>query len=322
MDIVADPADPGLAEFPEEPDTNVNDGYQTDGDDTMCPLTSSATRCVDENGRTYPSHGRHEYPVPNDQSEQESQRILHRIFFLVCKQRLHLALISPGHKTLDVGTGTGEWAIDFGEQYPAESIKGTDLSPIQPEWVPPNVIFLVDDAEAKWTPDLYTFIHTRSLIRGIRDWPSIIRQAHLKPGGWIECQEPDYFPRTDDGKLSSDNSLGKFWQEVSKGFAEMGVNLNSPAQLESLMREAGVVNVKEEVFDIPVGPWHSGLRQKEIGHLWEDVLLQGLEGIALRPLCRLGWRAEDVYIFLAQIRKEYSVNKTHTRFYVVYGQKP
>lgn len=33
---------------------------------------------------------------------------------------------------LDLGTGTGIWAIDFADEYPSANVIGTDLSPIQP----------------------------------------------------------------------------------------------------------------------------------------------------------------------------------------------
>jgi methylase of polypeptide subunit release factors len=37
------------------------------------------------------------------------------------------------HNVLDFATGTGMWAIDFADKYPAASVIGTDLSPIQPD---------------------------------------------------------------------------------------------------------------------------------------------------------------------------------------------
>lgn len=43
-----------------------------------------------------------------------------------------------------------------GDQYPAANILGMDLSPIQPEWVPPNVQFVVDDVESPCKPNFYT----------------------------------------------------------------------------------------------------------------------------------------------------------------------
>ena len=37
-------------------------------------------------------------------------------------------------RVLDIGTGTGIWAIDVGDEYPSADIIGTDLSPTQPSW--------------------------------------------------------------------------------------------------------------------------------------------------------------------------------------------
>lgn len=37
-------------------------------------------------------------------------------------------------KILDLGTGTGIWAIEMGDDYPSTDIIGTDLSPTQPSW--------------------------------------------------------------------------------------------------------------------------------------------------------------------------------------------
>jgi SAM-dependent methyltransferase len=49
---------------------------------------------------------------------------------------------APG-RVLDVGTGTGIWAMDFADEYPNAEVIGIDLSPIQPSWVPTNCKFLV-----------------------------------------------------------------------------------------------------------------------------------------------------------------------------------
>ena len=60
------------------------------------------------------------------------------MFILLLKGELHLAPIKNPHRILDIGTGTGIWAIDMADRYPQAEIVGTDLSPIQPKWVPPN----------------------------------------------------------------------------------------------------------------------------------------------------------------------------------------
>jgi hypothetical protein len=67
-----------------------------------------------------------------------------------------------------------------GDEYQdAEIIYGIDLSPIQPSWVPPNVKFFVDDAEAEWVyePNSLDFIHLRHMSITIKDWPRLLGQA-------------------------------------------------------------------------------------------------------------------------------------------------
>lgn len=63
--------------------------------------------------------------------------------------QLHLAPFTPENpptKILDIGTGTGLWAVEMGDEYPSAHIIGTDLSPVQPALVPPNVRFFVEDS--------------------------------------------------------------------------------------------------------------------------------------------------------------------------------
>jgi ubiquinone/menaquinone biosynthesis C-methylase UbiE len=40
------------------------------------------------------------------------------------------------HNALDIGTGTGIWAIDFADVHPETQVLGIDLSPIQPNLRP------------------------------------------------------------------------------------------------------------------------------------------------------------------------------------------
>jgi ubiquinone/menaquinone biosynthesis C-methylase UbiE len=45
----------------------------------------------------------------------------HHLFLLTLHGQLHLAPIKPDpHNVLDIGTGTGIWAIDFGESRDSE----------------------------------------------------------------------------------------------------------------------------------------------------------------------------------------------------------
>jgi hypothetical protein len=57
------------------------------------------------------------------------------------------------------------------DEYPSAQVLGIDLSPIQPAWVPPNVKFMVDDAESPWMTkeDFYDLVHGRHITPAIKD---------------------------------------------------------------------------------------------------------------------------------------------------------
>jgi hypothetical protein len=58
-------------------------------------------------------------------------------------------------------------------------VLGIDLSPIQTPWVPPNLKFLLDDAESEWLypSDHFDYVHTRHTIQAFRNWPNLFSNA-------------------------------------------------------------------------------------------------------------------------------------------------
>jgi ubiquinone/menaquinone biosynthesis C-methylase UbiE len=103
----------------------------------------------------------------------------HSILLQVLDDMLYLAPLSDDiTHVLDIGTGTGIWAIEFADQHPACEITGTDLSSIQPSWVPPNVRFVIDDAEEQWVFNKkFDYVHVHVMIASIRDWPRFVGQG-------------------------------------------------------------------------------------------------------------------------------------------------
>lgn len=88
---------------------------------------------------------------PNDEAEQDRLDLHHHIFGLTLDCRLFRAPISATpERVLDFGCGTEIRAVDLADEFPDATVFGTDLSPIQPDVVPPSLHFYVDDVESEW----------------------------------------------------------------------------------------------------------------------------------------------------------------------------
>ena len=121
-----------------------------------------------ENGRRYHAFKEGAYFMPNDDAEQDRMDMQHRAMFLAAGGQLLYAPVENPRRILDLGTGTGIWAIDMADKYPEARINGVDLSPIQPSYIPANVKFEVDDVEDDWTwpENHFDVIYSQFMLSG------------------------------------------------------------------------------------------------------------------------------------------------------------
>ncbi|KAI9805163.1 MAG: hypothetical protein M1825_000998 [Sarcosagium campestre] len=267
-----------------------------------------------ENGRRYCGTGPDAYFMPNDDMEQTRLNIVHSMYLYLLDGRLTLTPLTPKpERILDVGTGTGEWAIGMAEQHPEAEVTGVDLSAIQPNAVPSNVFFEVDDAEQEWTfGTQFDLIHVRNLAGSFRSWDHVYRESfrHLKPGAYLEIIECDHVapPQNVDpnshiilfvsAMREASEKAGRFW-----GIAHM-----KRERLEA----AGFRVVESRLFSVPIGTWPVDPAQKTIGKLWLISMLEGLEAASLRLLTReLDWKPEDVRDLCQKVKVELKEGGLH-----------
>ncbi|KAM5356939.1 hypothetical protein ACJ41O_003585 [Fusarium nematophilum] len=120
----------------------------------------------------------------------------------------------------------GIWAIDLADAYPNARVVGTDLSPIQPSWIPPNLQFEIEDCTREWTfqPNSIGFVHMRWLVGSIRDWNALYAEAFrcYKPGGWVESYETSSTITSDDGSVQDDSAMGQWGKFFTEGVKKLG----------------------------------------------------------------------------------------------------
>lgn len=318
--------------------------YQSD----LASITSSIVNYEYENGRRYHGFRAGKYLMPNDEAEQDRLDLQHHFWGLALGGRFYLSPLKKENvkEILDVGTGTGIffaecvsesfsdfllgiWAVDIGDEFPDANVVGTDLSPIQPRWVPPNVSFEINDLEDEWNfPQKFDFIMSRALVGAIKDWNRHVANAYksLAPGGYLEIQEYNTFEIfSDDGTYDNVNSnIAKYYQLMTKGMKMMGSYIDFE-EVPGMMQRAGFTDVTVKKLKSPFSPWAKNPHKKEEGRIAYEIFSTGLEAYGVRTLTTLlGMSLEDAQSLIKKAHQEMGNLGTHGYClgYVIYGRKP
>ncbi|KAF7543197.1 hypothetical protein G7Z17_g10928 [Cylindrodendrum hubeiense] len=257
------------------PDNQVLDDHDSSLEES---LTNTIFDYRRENGRTYHRYKDGKYNLPNDDKEVER---------------------------LDLGTGTGIWAMDFGDEHPEAHISS----------VPPNVEFFVDDIDEEWNHSQpFEYIHSRMMTSSIANWRAYLQRIYdnLIPGGYAELQEADLFLSSDDGTLKTDHALARCLQLMHEASVQFGRAFQEIEPLKGMMEEVGFVDVVQTRRKWPINTWPQDPRHKELGAWSRMNLDDGLEAFTMAPLTRAhGWDRDQVIMFLVDVRKDLNNKGIH-----------
>ncbi|KAL1897757.1 hypothetical protein Cpir12675_002257 [Ceratocystis pirilliformis] len=299
-------------------------------------LTESIRGHVEEAGLRYHAYHAGKYPFPNDVVEQDRDDLIHHVLETICGSvyfaPVENMLRNDGGRALDIGTGTGAWCLAMADLFPQATFVGSDLSPIQPETVPPNVQFVIDDFEHEegWAddPETYDYIHARRVLITVYDVATLMKHAfdHLKPGGWIELQEFTNTIECDDSSYTEETTyrVRDFMQLLGQGLAAIGTDIHASNNIEQHLTAAGFTNITRHQFKVPVGRWPKDDVKSSCGEMHRESMHEGLVGLARKPLRALNWTNLQTEMLLVEVRQHLNDSSFHVYmvFNIICAQKP
>lgn len=196
------------------------------------------------------------YLLPKDSLEDERLRFQHYALHHAFSNH-YLAPLSPETRTiLDVGSGTGIWAMDMAKEFPQSQIIGVDIALSSlPHILPDTCLFSqADILQGLPFPDQqFDFAHQRLLVFAIPAlrWPDVVRELVrvTRLQGWIELLEVG--ATVLNGGPATERLLA-WLRETAQG---LGIELTMMAQLGDLLTQAGCQAVETLDIPVPLGAW-------------------------------------------------------------------
>ncbi len=203
------------------------------------------------------------YPLPKDLTEINRLDFQHYLLRTGFGGNFAAPIGQP-KSILDIGCGSGRWAMELAAMFPEANVIGLDLVPPPADDThtlgngldrrPENYAFTPGNVlEGLPFPDAsFDFVHQRLLITAIpRDrWPFVIRELArvTRPGGWVELAECGV---PEDGGPGYTN----LWASWIALCDKRNVDFTLGNTIADLLKGGGLANVERHMLRFPMGAW-------------------------------------------------------------------
>lgn len=186
---------------------------------------------------------------------------------------------------------------------------------------PENCVFYVEDIRNKLWWGIgnqpYDYIHTRMSLGIFHDFREIIQKGfnNLAPGGFMESQELFSKVYCDDNTMPANWPLLEWSLNQDEAAMELGTPLRIANKLKMWYEQAGFVDVKEEVFRIPINEWAKEERLKMYGKFMAMNMQDGLYGWSVDYFVRAWqWTQAEVHVECARVHNSLKDKSVHAYY--------
>ena len=134
----------------------------------------------------------------------------------------------------------------------------------------------------------------------------------------MEQVEIDWLPRCSDGTMSPYADILKWATELLSAMDIHGRSMRVDSQRTmAQLREAGFVDIREEVIQVPISGWPSDPVERERGRWLALGLTKSLSALALAPLTRIKGRSKaEIDDLVERVRNEVAMRRIQAHCYV------
>lgn len=203
------------------------------------------------------------YPLPKDTAEINRLDFQHYLLRTGFRGNYAAPIERPA-RILDVGCGSGRWAMELAAQFPQAQVTGLDLTPPPADDArtlgngldrrPPNYGFFQGNVleGLPFSDETFDFVHQRLLITAIPTdrWPFVVRELArvTRRGGWVELAECGVPEKGGPGLMG-------LWQSWIALCATRNVDFTMGHTFGELLRQAGLRRVDQRARAFPMGAY-------------------------------------------------------------------
>lgn len=266
------------------------------------------------------------YAMPHDLEETNRLDFQHYLLRYALRGNFAAPIQEP-RDILDVGAGTGRWALEMARLFPRANVIGLDVNPLPIDEAassapgadprPSNYAFVPGNVlEGLPFPDhSFDFVHMRLLIMAIPHdrWPFVVNELIrvTRVGGWVESVETTIL---EHGGPAMSQIIT--WSTTILG--RRGVDLMDGERVGDLLRTDGLANVTIQPVMLPCGEYGG-----RIGKMVAADYLSGAKGLG-GLAATLGMTTQEQFEqVLAANAAEFASpqGRCVVPFYVAYGQR-